>query len=278
MPCDSDADAHSWINRVIAGTRVGELRLPDWLIASHSRFRETVLDPRYPCYFGSSAEGRGELYYAYVERGQLEHLPQTLSTFIAVASTQTNQRNNLAVFFQPEPKPLTHDRYRAMFWDCLQFLHDHDPSPAPRAQMLQPSDALWEFPFDGAQFFVVGISPSYVRRHSRNLGPGMLMLFQPRNVFVDDVTGRPISQTSRAIVRKRLAEWDEIPAHPDLNVYGDPANREWKQYFLPDDQQAGQSECTLVISSLEDRQVESERIAAREGVPEPVSSDACPVR
>jgi FPC/CPF motif-containing protein YcgG len=26
-----------------------------------------------------------------------------------------------------------------------------------------------------------------------------------------------------------------MPVHPDIGFYGDPINREWKQYALPDD-------------------------------------------
>jgi FPC/CPF motif-containing protein YcgG len=62
----------------------------------------------------------------------------------------------------------------------------------------------------------------------------MVLLFQPRSVFVDTITNKVIGREARNQVRKRLETWDDIPAHPDLGFYGDPGNLEWKQYFLDD--------------------------------------------
>ncbi len=100
---------------------------------------------------------------------------------------------------------------------------------------VEPSDPAWEFSFAGVQMFVVGCGPTYQRRQSRNLGKGIVMLFQPRSVFVDAVTDREISLEARQQVRRRLLAWDDMMAHPDLGIYGDPDNLEWKQYFLSDD-------------------------------------------
>jgi FPC/CPF motif-containing protein YcgG len=112
-------------------------------------------------------------------------------------------------------------------------LHDIDPDPAAD-QQPDPMDEAWEFSYAGVQMFVVCACPSFRARHSRNLGPGMVLLFQPRSVFVDTITNKVIGREARNQVRKRLETWDDIPAHPDLGFYGDPGNLEWKQYFLDD--------------------------------------------
>jgi len=40
--------------------------------------------------------------------------------------------------------------------------------------------------------------------------------------------------------------WDGgVEAHPDLGVFGDPDNREWKQYFLPDSDEAVTGACLV---------------------------------
>ncbi|MFX8832986.1 YqcI/YcgG family protein, partial [Acinetobacter baumannii] len=78
--------------------------------------------------------------------------------------------------------------YRALFWRVLQHLHDHDPAIDPTAPQHDPDHPDWEFAFAGVQMFVVGCTPSYLRRRSRNLGRGMIFLVQPRSVFVDLVT------------------------------------------------------------------------------------------
>jgi FPC/CPF motif-containing protein YcgG len=60
------------------------------------------------------------------------------------------------------------------------------------------------------------------------------------------VTNRVINAKARQEVRKRLQKWDAITAHPDLGTYGDPENREWKQYFLPDENLAASAACPFL--------------------------------
>ncbi len=223
-----------WTERLVLGGQVGLSDPPEWLSHSYDEFRRNVTHPEFPCFFGTQAEMRGEMFYTFVTARDLSHLPATMEKFVELSGALENQRNNFAVFFEPESQSFSHDAFRRLCWDVLQYLHDHDADPYAAAQP-DPDDAAWEFCFAGMQMFVVGCSPTYVQRRSRNIGPGMVMLFQPRSVFIDTVTKREIGVEARASVRRRLLAWDDIAAHPDLGVYGDSNNREWKQYFLPDD-------------------------------------------
>ena len=36
------------------------------------------------------------------------------------------------------------------------------------------------------------------------------------------------------MIRRRLRAYDDVAPSPTLGNYGEPDNREWKQYFLPD--------------------------------------------
>ncbi|MFC0691487.1 YqcI/YcgG family protein [Paraburkholderia humisilvae] len=237
----SELDLHSerlvasdWKSRIIAGRATGAaVAVPAWLDTSYATLREQVLDAAYPCFFGTMAERRGEMFYAFVNGEDTHDLPATMQTFAELASQPAYHRNNIAVFFEPDREPLAHDAYRTLFWQILQQLHDVDPDPAADAQP-DPSDEAWEFSYAGLQMFVVCACPSFRARHSRNLGPGMVLLFQPRAVFVDTITNKVIGREARSQVRRRLDTWDKIPAHPDLGFYGDPGNLEWKQYFLDD--------------------------------------------
>jgi len=74
----------------------------------------------------------------------------------------------------------------------------------------------------------------------------MVLLFQPRSVFIDKITNKVIGRRAREQVRKRLKAWDDVGAHPDLGFYGDPGNLEWKQYFLPDDSQPHLGACPFM--------------------------------
>lgn len=223
-----------WRRRIIVGNEVGSVTYPDWLEQSYSTLRAQVMDPGYPCFFGTLAERKGEMFYSYVNGKDISRLPETMAKFAELSVQPAYQKNNIAIFFEPDAQALSHREYHDDFWNVLQYLHDHDKDPAAVMQP-DPADAAWEFTFSSLEMFVVCACPSFLARHSRNLGPGMVLLFQPRSVFVDKVTNRVIGVQARNEVRRRLLTWDQLSAHPDLGFYGDPGNLEWKQYFLPDD-------------------------------------------
>ncbi|HVW29988.1 MAG TPA: amino acid adenylation domain-containing protein, partial [Polyangiaceae bacterium] len=238
------AAAEPWTSRVIFGDRVGVPDPPEWLTRAYATFRDNVLDDAFPCFFGTRAERRAEMFYAFASGDDWGHLGATVARFCALSRSFEHRHSNLALFFEPRDVPLGHEQFRAFCWDVLQTLRDGDDSV--EGEPVEPSDAAWEFTAYGTQMFVVGCGPSYVRRRSRNLGPGVVMLFQPRAVFVDPVTKRAISMEARAEVRRRLVAWDGMAPHPDLGVYGDPENREWKQYFLPDDNTPEVARCPFI--------------------------------
>ncbi|WP_321884918.1 non-ribosomal peptide synthetase [Paraburkholderia bannensis] len=226
--------AQDWKSRIIKGRACGaDAQPPAWLDASYATLREQVMHPAYPCFFGTQAERRGEMFYSFVNGKDIADLPATMQTFAELASLPQYRKNNIAVFFEPDVTPLSHDEYHDLFWHALQQLHNVDPHPEAD-QQPEPSDESWEFSFAGVEMFVVCACPSFSLRHSRNLGPGMVLLFQPRSVFVDTITNKVIGREARNQVRKRLETWDDTPAHPDLGFFGDPGNLEWKQYFLDD--------------------------------------------
>ncbi|SDR22089.1 non-ribosomal peptide synthase domain TIGR01720/amino acid adenylation domain-containing protein [Paraburkholderia fungorum] len=247
---DGDAiDVSDWQSRIILGRQVGantfNRPLPDWLPASYERLRADVMDPGYPCFFGTQAEKRGEMFYSWIDGKDISSLPDTMASFAELAQLPQYEKNNIAIFFEPDEEPLAHAAYHDAFWQTLQYLHDRDPDPKV-GQQLDPSHPDWEFSFAGLETFVVCACPSFGTRHSRNLGPGMVLLFQPRAVFVDKVTNRAISTQARSEVRRRLNIWDEVPPHADLGYFGDAENREWKQYFLPDDETPNFGACPFL--------------------------------
>lgn len=242
---DRRQKASDWRTRIILGDQVGPTDFPPWLERSYETLRSLVMHPEYPCFFGTIAERRGEMFYSYVRGKDTGELPATMTTFARLASQPEYRRNNIAIFFEPDPVPLSHATYHDLFWDTLQFLHDVDPDPLA-GQQPDPSDEAWEFSFGGIQMFVVCACPSFGQRHSRNLGPGMVLLLQPRAVFVDTITNKVIGREARNQVRERLRKWDDVAPHPDLGFYGDPGNLEWKQYFLADTNDPAAGQCPFL--------------------------------
>ena len=271
-------DPGDWKSRIIAGRLTGSaVHLPAWLDVSYETLREQVMHPAYPCFFGTTAERRGEMFYSFVSGKEKDicDLAATMRTFAELASLPQYRKNNIAVFFEPDAVPLSHDEYHELFWKTLQHLHDVDPDPAAD-QQPEPSHEEWEFSFAGVQMFVVCACPSFRLRHSRNLGPGMVLLFQPRSVFVDTITNKVIGREARNQVRKRLETWDETPAHPDLGFYGDAGNLEWKQYFLDDHNVAAQDACPFLKRQARKNMPEAAAVKLQGAVPEAHAATPAP--
>src|SRR3954462_14935728 len=52
--------------------------VPEWVRAAHRQYREVILDPRFPCYFGTKAEAQGHMRFAYVRHDRDPVLPRAL--------------------------------------------------------------------------------------------------------------------------------------------------------------------------------------------------------
>ncbi len=229
-------------SQLIYGDHVGEHSPPPWLLTAYSEFRRHLTDPEYPCFFGSRAEQAGHLFYTYCEHGLSDSLPKSLHHFIKLKQASEHFDTNLVVFLAPKRQQMPHSYYSKRFWRLLDHLHQQDSEPWPEQTPVDPQLADWQFCFGGEQFFIFSASPSYQRRKSRNLGDCQILLMQPRSSFAILNTNAN-GASARAKVRTRIANWDEIKAHPDLGVFGDPASREWKQYFLPDNMTSHAGQC-----------------------------------
>lgn len=230
----------SWKERVLAKGSLDFRPEKDWEIEAYDRYRERLSAPQYPCFFGQTAEAHGEMLYTFVPRNAPGELLRNVASFVDRIAEPPYERASLAAFFEPDPALTSHAEFVRRFWAALQHLHDHDPHTQ---QGQSPDDPLWEFSFAGCEMFVVGTSPTYQRRRSRNLGPGMVLILQPRHLFLDPTTGKPIAPEVRHRLHRRMLAYDGMPVHPDIGFYGDPGNREWKQYALPDDNEAEPGGC-----------------------------------
>lgn len=217
-----------------------------WWSPSLRRFKESVGQRDYPCHFGRLALTRGELYAVFCE-DHTASLADRLAWFLDMSREHPDRKLVLTAFYKPTAVPGSEASYAEAFWRILQDLHDADTAEWPAGMPLDPEDSAWEFSFHHVPMFVFAAAPSYTRRDSRNLGPGLVLLFQPRNVFDGIEGGTPRGMAARQIIRTRLSQWDTVPPHPDMGDYGDPSNHEWRQYFIPDDQSRLFEKCPLQI-------------------------------
>ncbi|MCS0790596.1 YqcI/YcgG family protein [Cytobacillus firmus] len=217
--------------------------VPEWVIQEYKTFHDTVTDKTFPCYFGMTAEMRGELRYAYITQEDWSNLPEALESFIELFDAPKLIRHGLFVFVEPEKdeKPLEH--YREYFWNILQYLHKADTKPWPKDYPTDPDHHLWAFSFAEEPFFVFGNAPAYKQRKTRDLGSSLVLGFQPRRIFEGLEGTSKGGIMSREKVRERVEKWDGLPTHPNISHYGDPEHHEWKQYFIGDDIKPIEGKC-----------------------------------
>ena len=233
-------DLAPWTSRVLEQANLGKAPQDSWKTEAYEQYQTRLHTSYYPCFFGQTAEARGEMLYTFVDAHHLDDMVDSMRTFVHLIGTAGYERSSLAAFFKPDSSVHDHAAFVKRFWQILQYLHEHDRSPVTERT---PDDPLWEFSFECCEMFVVGASPTYRLRRSRNLGPGIALIFQPRTLFIDPATSQPIAPAVRQRIHKRMLAYDGMSVHPDIGFYGDSANREWKQYALPDDNEPERGTC-----------------------------------
>ncbi|MGQ4512984.1 YqcI/YcgG family protein [Streptomyces sp. DW26H14] len=199
----------------------------------------------FPCSFAVAAAKKHSLRFGFVESARDEGtwgpLVDILRAYLDCYQ-ELGRDTSLVVFFQPDEQQESLQDYFTRFWSVLQFLHEKDPEPWPAQTPTDPEDTWWEFSFGGTEIFVVCNTPAHVTRLSRH-SPGFMITFQPRWVFDGLEPDSPRGAKAREVIRNRIRRYDGMEPARELGNYGDPANREWRQYFLPDTPQEQMTRC-----------------------------------
>ena len=240
------AEVSAWTSRVLDRDVLGVPPREHWKLKAYQQYKTKLGASDYPCFFGQTAELRGEMMYSFVAQDAMIDMADAMQRFVRLLAMPEYARCSLVTFFEPDKGLTTHEAFVRRFWRILQFLHEHDPEPATKHL---PDHPLWEFSFAGCEMFAVGTSPTYKKRRSRNLGSGMVIIFQPRILFIDPATAAPIAAEVRQRIHKRMLAYDGMAVHPDIGFYGRPENREWKQYALPDDNSPESGVCPFHVRS-----------------------------
>jgi uncharacterized protein len=205
------AGRQNWTIRVLDRGKLGIAPEERWKLDAYEQYKAKLRSPDYPCFFGQAGEERGEMLYTFTAGGGLAELVTNMREFVNLIGTPGHERSSLVAFFEPDCSITDHASFVVRFWHVLQFLHEHDRHPATDRT---PDHSLWEFSFERCEMFVVGASPTYWRRRSRNLGPGIVLIFQPRPLFIDPATSLPIAAPVRHRIHQRMLAYDGMPVHP----------------------------------------------------------------
>lgn len=212
--------------------------LPDWGPDAAGQLLEVLWsrDAPFPCTFAVAGARKETLRFGFVAdldlKSSWQPLPEILREYLKIYQ-ELSRETSLVVFFGDSGGARDLAEYNAKFWSVMQFLHDQDEEPWPGGTPTDPDDPLWEFSFAGTQIFVVCNNPAHEQRASRH-SPGFMITFQPRWVFEGLEPESPRGAAARKVIRKRLVAYDQQAPAAELGGFGDPDNREWQQYFLPD--------------------------------------------
>ncbi len=188
----------------------------------------------FPCVFGVAGYRHDQLRYLFLDPIDIDVLGQQLALFVS-ESRSHGPNTSLVLFTRPRPVQ-TIDSYYKKFWHILDQLARVDSQPWPAEIPETVDHPMWEFSFAGEPIFVVCSTPAHVMRQSRRSSAFMLT-FQPRWVFERMLGTDEAAAKAFGEVRKRLVPFDTTAPSPQLGRYGNPEGREFKQYFLYDDNQ-----------------------------------------
>ena len=228
--------------------------LTDWVRGSYREFANVMDNGKFPCTFARVAYAKDTLLFHFPgradDRASLVRLKGAILEYldrlrdldkIAAAMTVLN------VLFQPQAGSTSLLEYQAKFCGVMQGLHDIDDHPWPENVPKDPEDPAWSFCFGGVPLFVNLSCPAHRKRLSRNVGPSMALILNPRDSFDVIAGAHPKGDKIRHHIRSLIQEYDGQPAAPDLGSFGRESNREWHQYTLPDENVPRTDTCPLVI-------------------------------
>jgi uncharacterized protein len=230
--------ARSGSGGLLAPSELTKIDSGDWRWQAFSDFADNlaVQSPSFPCIYATHALKHETLRLTFLdsptdERSR-ESVAAALAEYVRICRALAPYTAFVAFFERAEAD--SHDLHRDHFWDLLQSLHEHDPEPWPADVPREPDDSKWEFCFAGEPMFALATWPSYRQRRSRH-SETFIVSFQPRFQF-DQLAETPeLLERARTVIRKRVMAMDGMPIHPASKMYGDPENREWKQYVMPED-------------------------------------------
>jgi hypothetical protein len=184
----------------------------------------------FPCTFARLPFRTGEISFALLT-GHNEIGSATVPLLRQLCATIGDSPDAVGVIFVEQPPAPTLADDFGLALSIVQAVMRATAKDCPGVDLPQPDEPEWMLWLDGTGLFVNFSSPRHLVRRSRNVGSTFTVIAQARESF--DRAGR-LSPMVRSEIRRRLARYDGIVAHPSLGRYGDPNSREALQFFLGD--------------------------------------------
>ncbi|MBF8747271.1 YqcI/YcgG family protein [Pseudomonas putida] len=232
-----------------------------WTYQTIQHFRGVLANPDFPCLFGRKAVAGESCHILFARAEHLaDDIARGLSDYVAtIKPIPLKQRiGSPLVVFLETPGDSTLAQQQALAWKVLEGVHARDPQPWPQAMPTDPQDSDWSFCYAGMPLFINMNFPGHQQMKSRNLGPHITFVINPRENF-DEVanaateSGRRI----RARIRDRVRHYNDGVVPDTLGAFGDRDNYEWKQYQLQEQGSLNPSRCPFHAHATTDTVIEN---------------------
>lgn len=215
--------------------------LSAWQYRALDHFSSRMVDRQFPCLFGLKAWQAQSTRFLFCQthrEGKYQAFLQGLieyTDFVKHTPLEDRLLCPLIVFFDDSFYAGAKAQHPEA-WDALNWVHAHDPEPWPDTIPLDPDDAQWCFCFNGVQLFINMSSAIHTKMKSRNLGPYLTLVINPRENF--DAVASIHTRSGRLIrerIRAKVAAFNDGVVPSELGFYGETENKEWKQYQLSEE-------------------------------------------
>ena len=204
---------------------------------------------RFPCLFAQHASRTKRLVFSFVDdlsKASFMKSASDLAEYLERAASWDGSpatAEPLVMVFHPKHAAAPSVAgYHQIAWSVLQFWHDVDPAPWPDTVTNDPHVPYWTMCFAGVQIFVNISNPAHHQRRSRNLGPALTLVINPRERF-DMVAGdTPSGRKIRQKIRERIEAYDGLTHSPTLGSY-EAGEIEWWQYGLMESNEPRTDRC-----------------------------------
>jgi FPC/CPF motif-containing protein YcgG len=213
-----------------------------WKYEAYKQFSEKLSDSKnqFPCIPATIGFKRNQFRYGFLSDPRLNRtvveLVDLLQLFGEESITFGKYTSLIVIFDTPDDliKKYTVADYRGLFWTLLSKVSQLDDKEWPSHIPQNPENHVWEYCFGGEQYFMYCATPAHKQRKSRHF-PYFIFAITPRWVLEEFHSLPDLAEKMRKSIRERISKYDTVGIHPDLNLYGNKENFEWKQYFLSDD-------------------------------------------
>lgn len=214
----------------------------DWQLTAFHAFAEKLSnkDTPFPCIPATYGFSSNQLRYGFVsdprKNQAITELAGQLKEYGKNSRSYGPYTSLIILFETPKDLIETHsvEDFEALYWGILENVSLLDESKWPQHIPVDPGHHLWEYCFEGEQYFMYCATPKHEHRQSRSF-PNLMFAITPRWVL-DTFNAKPKrAEKTKEMIRQRLANYDSVDIHPDLKGYGENDNFEWQQYFIRDD-------------------------------------------